>query len=385
MKILFVTNQFHPPISAGAAISSSLIYKNLKERGHDVDLLVFGKKESKERYLDSEYGESYREPGLKSVIKELKNIPDGKYDIIHQYAGGPQKALIPLMGFKETKTVTTFNWDKPACYNYKEYLERERKGGGVLTTLKHIFKDQGIKGITYTPKFFLYRHYSKKYDMFFAQTEAIKELYSSSGFDEERFKITPNFYDPEFKEKIEKTEKEDSEEIKILYVGRVSRDKGVHHLIKAFKKLDVKNKKLDLIGRVKDRRYPVEIPDDESIECRGLLPYNGEEILQAYRNADIFVHPGIWFEPFNRTILEAPLANTAMVISDIGGPPEVFPDESLIFQRGNVDDLKQKLQRLIEDEELRQELAEKARKKTLDKYSPENTVSKIEKYYRSII
>ena len=127
------------------------------------------------------------------------------------------------------------------------------------------------------------------------------------------------------------------------------------------------------------------IPDDESIECRGLLPYNGEEILQAYRNADIFVHPGIWFEPFNRTILEAPLANTAMVISDIGGPPEVFPDESLIFQRGNVDDLKQKLQRLIEDEELRQELAEKARKKTLDKYSPENTVSKIEKYYRSII
>ena len=44
MKILFSTNQFNPPRSTGSGNSSSLIVRELKKRGHELDLLIFDEK-----------------------------------------------------------------------------------------------------------------------------------------------------------------------------------------------------------------------------------------------------------------------------------------------------------------------------------------------------
>lgn len=388
MRILLITNQFHPPRSAGSGESSSIIYHQLQEKGHEVDLLIFDEEKYKEDYMKTEFGENYREPTLRNVLDEISQIKDGEYDIIHQYGGGIAKAAVPLKAkkFKETKTVTTLNGVKPGCFNYKEYFEGKKGCCSILNRFKHIHKEKGKKTIPYFTLFSLFRHYSKKHDLFFAQSEAIEDLYSNSGFDRSKFRIVGNFYDPKFYEKIQNIETSEKEDrVNILYVGRIIKKKGIDHLIQAFKEIPEEKAELTIVGNTPPRYEPVEIPDKENIELKGFLPYNSKELVSTYKESDIFVHPGIWPEPFNRTIIEAAISRNALVVSDVGAPPEAFKDEALIFKKGEVKDLEEKLRKLINNKQLREELMEKAFKKTKKKYSPEKCISKIEKHYKELI
>lgn len=59
-----------------------------------------------------------------------------------------------------------------------------------------------------------------------------------------------------------------------------------------------------------------------------LLGYvDHEQIKTLYAEADLFVHPGIWPEPFGRTILEAMQMGLAVVATNVGGPAEVIPQK----------------------------------------------------------
>jgi glycosyltransferase involved in cell wall biosynthesis len=83
------------------------------------------------------------------------------------------------------------------------------------------------------------------------------------------------------------------------------------------------------------------------IEFTGSLPY--EEIPARYAAADAFVHPGVWPEPFGRTILEALEAGLPVVCTDIGGPPEVVPDEDLLCPPADPGGLAAAVRRTIEN------------------------------------
>ena len=114
----------------------------------------------------------------------------------------------------------------------------------------------------------------------------------------------------------------------------------------------------------------------------GWVPH--EMVGQYYTTADVFVHPGIWAEPFGRTILEAMQFQVPLVVSNIGAPPEIVGEAGLVFERGNVDDLAQKLEMVSRDKELRQRLSSNC-PKVLQAYEQDKVLGRILEVYHQVL
>ncbi|MFW5895261.1 MAG: glycosyltransferase family 4 protein [archaeon] len=394
MKILLITSQFHPPRNTGSANSSSLIYKGLKKRGDEVDLLVFDEKSMAPKYEKANLREFYRKNDFLTITNELSKIKDGKYDIIHQYGGGLNFELLPLFSrnFKVTKIVTTLNGIWPACWSAYgiNYDRKSKKCCRFPENLYCAMKKRKtiIKWKSFLEYFYRYfqRVCVKQYDRYFAQSEAIKHLFSKAGFNKSKFTIIPNFFDPILHKDIKDTKVKSKDKIVVLYVGVLNTHKGVHNLVKAFKNIRNQNVELQIMGDGKKRKEleKSSIKDDR-IKFLGLIPYRSNEFIKKYKQADIFVHPGLWPEPFNRTILEASISKNAMIVSDVGAPPEVLKNQALIYPPHDVETLTNHLKYLIDNPKKRRKMAENVYDYVIKKYSLKSAIDKLENEYRKLI
>ncbi|RLJ06090.1 MAG: hypothetical protein DRP13_01930 [Candidatus Aenigmatarchaeota archaeon] len=108
----------------------------------------------------------------------------------------------------------------------------------------------------------------------------------------------------------------------ILYVGRLSPEKGVLLLLKAFKRLKIPNKKLYIIGSgpleklcrlySKNRRDVVFLGRIETAKLR-----------LYYSAADVSVLPSLWNEAFGMVLIESLACETPVIASRAGGIPEI--------------------------------------------------------------
>ncbi|MCQ9335810.1 glycogen synthase [Corynebacterium phoceense] len=118
----------------------------------------------------------------------------------------------------------------------------------------------------------------------------------------------------------------------VAFVGRITRQKGVAHLLKAAADFDP-DVQLVLCAGAPDT---AEIEAETKSLVEGLQAQRDgvywvremlsrTEIQQIYSGADIFVCPSI-YEPLGIVNLEAMACGTAVVASDVGGIPEVVVD-----------------------------------------------------------
>lgn len=392
MRILFITNQFNPPRSAGSARSSSLIYGELKKRGHQVDLLVFDEKSYEKDYKNTIFYDYYRKLNYISVISEFIKIKDGTYDIIHQYGDGIFKFLLPAIckNFKKTKVVTTFNGTKPACWNSINYDRNSKKCCRFPKNVKCSITAPRKRFALFYPIIYLgYKiesSYTREYDRYFTQSNSNRLLLSKAGFDKSKIKIIPNFYDPELYDKIKLKSRKKSERIIILHVGRIAKQKGVQNLIMAFKKINNTNVELRIMGDGPLRKIiQMENKNNTRIKFLGLIPYNSKEFVENYTSSDIFVHAGIFPEPFNRTILEAAISKNAIIVSNIGAPPEILQDNALTYEPHDIQGLTDCLTKLINNSKKREELALNAHNQIIKEYNLERSISRLELEYEELL
>jgi len=403
MNILFITQSITPIKNSGAARSSRLIYEYFKNKGYDIDLFVNDKKKFKDKY---------KKHGLEDVFKgrnlhPLKNnsvydnIEDGEYDIIHQY-GGKYKGLIgkKFNDFNRTKLVTSINGPSPIYIckgdlydpNSKECCKFPKDLYCSLKSDHWGTRDYKYNPIKAIQDYFEYKsdkHFLKSYDRLFPQSKWLKRLFMKASIPEGKLKIIPNFYDPEFFKKVKSAEIEKKEEVIILYVGRLDKGKGVFDLVQAYNGLeDKEGTRLVIAGtgdeEKKINNYVKNKNLSKVVDLKGLVPY--EKIHRLYLEADIFVHPcKFTVEAFNRTITEAGLSKNAMLVSDVGTTPEIVGDAGLIFEGGNIEDLREKLKRLIENKNLRKKLQGKIYEKISSNYSPKSVLSKVEEEYIDLV
>lgn len=153
-----------------------------------------------------------------------------------------------------------------------------------------------------------------------------------------------------------------------LFVGRIVGDKGINELVEAFVALnkEYSNTRLKLIGRYEENLDPIKpetkqiIDEHEAIELAGAR--YGDNLLQEYMDADIFVMPS-YREGFPNTVIEAGAMNLPSVVTDINGSREIITDgeNGLIVPPQTTETLYAAMRRLVEDEVLRNSIIKNAR------------------------
>lgn len=139
----------------------------------------------------------------------------------------------------------------------------------------------------------------------------------------------------------------------ILYLGRIVPEKGIKYLIDAFKAVKT-DKKLVIAGGASDTNAYMEelkaqAADDSRIEFVGFV--QGKMLEELYSNAYFYTLPSD-LEGMPLSLLEAMSYGNCCLVSDIPECAEVVADKAVTFRKGDVEDLRQKIQMLCDDASL---------------------------------
>ncbi len=192
----------------------------------------------------------------------------------------------------------------------------------------------------------------------------------------------------------------------VLFVGRITRQKGIIHLVRALPHLDPGFQVVLCAGAPdtteieEEMKSAVEAAQQERpgvVWIGEMLPKS--EIIALYSGAEVFVCPSI-YEPFGIINLEAMACGTPVVASAVGGIPEVVvhgetgllvPVEQMNvapFEPVNADTfafhLAEAINELMRDEARRRSMGEKARRRVEENFSWEAIARKTAELYRTV-
>lgn len=257
-----------------------------------------------------------------SILAALR-ICFGKFDVVHIHAEGPAcvTRLLKLFGKRVIVTIHGLDW------------QRSKWGGfatkfllfGEKTAAK--YADEIIVLSENVQKYFLEKYSRKTH---YIPNGVEKPVIKNDSEIKKEFGISKNGY--------------------ILYLGRIVPEKGIHYLIEAYKRLDT-DKKLVIAGAASHTaEYANELKklagEDKNIIFTGFV--QGELLEELYSNAYIYCLPSD-LEGMPLSLLEAMSYSNCCLTSDIPECTEVCEDKAVYFKKGNIDDLKSKLERLIDD------------------------------------
>ena len=168
----------------------------------------------------------------------------------------------------------------------------------------------------------------------------------------------------------------------ILNVGTIEERKNALTIVKAIQNIDTK---LVLIG--KQTAYSEKIKtyikenniEEKVIFLKGL---SSKELASTYQLATVFVYPSI-FEGFGIPIIEALFSKTAVITTNSGVFPEAGGPNSVYINPENEEDLKIQIEKLLGNENLRNEIANKGFE-FVQKFNDEIIASEIMQCYKSL-
>src|SRR5437588_3478855 len=213
-------------------------------------------------------------------------------------------------------------------------------------------------------------------DTVFVNSEEYRDSWIKRGFDPAKLKIFPRgldtqlFHptrrDPGF---FEKNDGKKNGQVRLLYVGRVSREKDLDLLAEAYQRLRDEGLSIQLcvVGHGPySREFSESLPE---ALFTGYL--TGKELAAAYASADIFVFPSTT-DTFGNVIIEAQASGVPVIVSDSGWPKELVEDNrnGLITKSHDVEDLIRAIRELVADPERRKKMGDLARESVIDRTWP---------------
>lgn len=170
----------------------------------------------------------------------------------------------------------------------------------------------------------------------------------------------------------------------ILFLARIVPEKGLHYLIEAFKQLNT-NKKLVIAGGASHTNEYLEkikemVKDDKRIIMTGFV--QGQELEELYSNCYLYCLPSD-IEGMPLSLLEAMSYDNKCLVSNIEENTQVVEDKAITFEKGNVQDLKEKLENMLNSNDLL-EKREEISDYILQKYNWNDVTNKTIEIYESV-
>jgi glycosyltransferase involved in cell wall biosynthesis len=235
-----------------------------------------------------------------------------------------------------------------AFHHFPEYFTTKDLAQLKSWTKYSILKADGIITISQATKDDILKLYGVKSEKVHVVYPGIKETLS----------LEPHIYPmKELENKFGITKKY------LLFVGTLQPRKNIRRLIEAFSKVHIIDSDLQLVivGR-KGWKYEeiLSAPEEYGVkDSVAFLDFVKDEDLQMlYKGAQCFVWPSL-YEGFGLPVLEAMQYGCPVITSNISSLPEAGGDAAIYVDPENVDDIAEKIKKVLGDKELRESMIKK--------------------------
>jgi glycosyltransferase involved in cell wall biosynthesis len=214
------------------------------------------------------------------------------------------------------------------------------------------------------------RWYYEQMNLIFVPSLSTKEELTQKGIAEDKIRLYPRGVDVERFHPSKRNgyfgrHYQIQDNIKLLYVGRVSKEKNLHILAEAFKSLVQSHPNVYLVI-VGDGPYYEEMQAEmKGYNCIFAGYREGDELSTIYASSDIFVFPSTT-DTFGNVILEAQASGLPVIVTDQGGPCEnmISDQTGLVVKGDSVQDLLRAVESLVNHPARIQQMSLSAREYT---------------------
>lgn len=215
-----------------------------------------------------------------------------------------------------------------------------------------------------------------KVDCFIAPTGFSKSKFVEAGFPAEKIVVKPNFVQSEKPEAQNGNERQGA-----LFVGRLSPEKGLDTLMRAWKDIEVQLKIVGngpLLDRVREK-------SNNAVSVLGRK--EPAQVIQEMARSEFLVMPSECYEGFPVILAEAYSKGLPVIASRLGAMAEIVEDgvTGLHFNPGDAEDLVSKVRWASEHPENMQRMGRNARSVYEEKYTPETNYRQLMAIYQEAV
>jgi alpha-maltose-1-phosphate synthase len=404
MKICLLTNEYPPHIYGGAGVHVEYLSRELtllEEGRHDLGIFCFGDQKEKTANMAVEgvrpgFDFPFQNPRHQKLLDSLfRNLlmtgSVRKADIIHCHTWYTCLAGCLIQELFSRPLVITIHSLEPQ----RAWKEEQLGSAYRVSTWLEKTAYQNADGVIATS---------------LPMMRAVHEFYQVPL---EKIRIIPNGidvnqYQPSFDPDLLRSYRIDPDRPFLLFVGRISRQKGIIHLVNAIPYLlpgiqvvlcagapDTPDIGVEMAERVKEAQGKTRneiVWIDKWVSKKHLIP--------LYSHAAVFACPSI-YEPFGIVNLEAMACGTPVVASAIGGIPEVVvPEETGLLVplepkgENNLEprdpqrfsqDFAQAVNRLFRSPEKREEMGRKSQERVRQHFTWQQVARQTLEFYKLLI
>jgi glycosyltransferase involved in cell wall biosynthesis len=287
-------------------------------------------------------------------------------DIVHlnNFAHQISPSILGVIKEHRIPIVMTMRDYKMVCPTYSmltrgQVCERCKGGKFYHCGINRCTKRSLFKSLVNVAEMYLHHrilHIYDKIDLYISPSRFLKDKVEEMGLNGEVVYL-PNCVDIDGFEPGY-----DWQEQSVVYVGRISHEKGIETLIDAVK--EIKEIRLKIIGDGPIKRVLEEKISNEQISNVEFLGYRtGKALHDEIRRSMFLVIPSELYENNPRTVIEAFALGKPAVGARIGGIPELVRDweTGLTYVSGDVDDLRSKIQLMLDNKDRIPEMGQAAR------------------------
>jgi alpha-maltose-1-phosphate synthase len=403
MRIVILTNEYPPHVYGGAGVHVEYLVRELthiEDRAHDIQVLCFGDQHVQEQNLTVEgvvppflppAQDPHHQKFLETLARDIVMAGSvAEADIVHGHTWYSHLAGCLLTSLLQARLVLTTHSLEPhrpwkaeqlgTAYHASSWVERTayQNADGVVAVSEAMKRDV-----------------HELYGVPIAKTRVIH-----NGIDVHEYKPRPN-------PAVLQSYHIDAHKPYVLFVGRITRQKGIMHLINAIQFLRP-GIQVVLCAGAPDTpelgQEMVERLERARLDCPNAIIWVPEmvprdEVISLYTHASIFICPSV-YEPFGIINLEAMACETPVVASAVGGIPEavVHGETGLLvpFEPVGTHDFEPKepeqfskdlaaaVNRLIDDPSTRQEMSRNARRRVEQYFSWTSIARRTLDFYRDL-
>lgn len=219
-------------------------------------------------------------------------------------------------------------------------------------------------------------------DLFVTPSNFLRELLIKAGYPGEKIVHLPSFFPINTRSAV------GADRGYVLYFGRVAPEKGLDTLLDAMALLPRRVPLLiagaDVDGETERLQRRVWLNKLTNVQFLGMQ--QREDLDQLIAGARFTVVPSNWYDNCPMAVIESFAAGKPVIGANIGGIPEqITPECGLLFTPGNAQELAERIEQLLDDQELREEMGAAALRRMQTHYSPELHCSRLLEIFGALL